>query len=774
MSLGSPKFSLITDDISGLLFTVDTTLDSTNIFKYLVRVIPPSFLTPNDLNKPVLRFPRLLLDKSTKSYCTVYADIDCQYVLYNSDSPTSMLNASNLQMPAFPAITTPDNYTTLLNVQNAPLYPNPQMNSVLSHFIYKEATKGNADTDTENQDQDNESFLEGQYKFPYIVDAIYSKTCTYCYDQYFIREGRMYIIDSTGKRGGKDEDESEIDFPFTNFCVIPISIDCIHNQNGSIEKELRLVVYVSRFEYQEMIVQPNKTEHLLSDIQKIFPQACLEPFVKAANKHLSAYISKMLVDTPSRHMFKRAGWNTLYYPQGQRIVFYSNDLMEQNSVFSTNTGKRLEYLADMTRPHSFYHAVNMLKLSNMTKTLPLFLFSHIGVMFSIFEEAGFAPNFLLNIFGHTGSLKTSVSKVFFKILKDDRNDIASNFNDTATAMEIKMGQTFDEVLLIDDFRPSSNRSETSRMRNTLEKVVRFFGDGIGKGRGNPMLTLKNEFKPHGVCALTGEYLYGVPSSLLRMLIIHVNTGTYNKELLKFYQDNPLVFPTHIRFFIDYLQQKYFQIIEYIKINFPVRREEYRKNNWEARQVQTAVWLDLTADIIFRQYAVDNALTSQQDAERQYQQCKFAISLVVNESNELATHTSSHEMFLLAMVNEIRDQRLFIAEDKRTYNQNPDKCAGFIDQNKRRLYVRPTKAFNAVQQYWDKMDIRFTETERATRQALLVNAYIQGQSEDDKDNTSYVVRLDNSKEVRMLAFYLDKLEREYGSIKPNVMYYGFDI
>ena len=73
-----------------------------------------------------------------------------------------------------------------------------------------------------------------------------------------------------------------------------------------------------------------------------------------------------------------------------------------------------------------------------------------------------------------------------------------------------------------------------------------------------------------------------------------------------------------------------------------------------------------------------------------------------------------------------------------------------------------------------MDIRFTETERATRQALLVNAYIQGQSEDDKDNTSYVVRLDNSKEVRMLAFYLDKLEREYGSIKPNVMYCGFDI
>ena len=63
-------------------------------------------------------------------------------------------------------------------------------------------------------------------------------------------------------------------------------------------------------------------------------------------------------------------------------------------------------------------------------------------------------------------------------------------------------------------------------------------------------------------------------------------------------------------------------------------------------------------------------------------------------------------------------------------------------------------------------MRFTETERSTRQALIVNGYIQGQSEDDKENTSYVVRLDNNKEVRMLAFYLDKLESEYGKIPCN--------
>lgn len=498
----------------------------------------------------------------------------------------------------------------------------------------------------------------------------------------------------------------------------------------------------------------------------VFPQACLDPFVKCANKHLSAYISRLLADTPMNYKFRKSGWNMFIYPTGQRTMFYCNDTMFQNEIFSTETGKYLNYYDNITRNQAFYHAVKMLALGNMTKTLPLFLFSHIGVMYSIFEEAGFAPNFLLNIVGHTGSLKTSVSKIFFKILKDNRNDIASSFNDTATAMEIKMGNTFDEVLLIDDFRPSSNKTETSRMRNSLEKLVRYFGDGVGKSRGNPLLTLNKEFRPHGVCAITGEYLYGVPSSLLRMLIVHVNRNTFDKKLLKFYQDNPLMFPTHIRFFIDYLQENYDVLVNHIRTQFPILRDEYRTRNWESRLVQTAAWLNITAEIIFKFYAVKMKLTSPEDAERQYQQCKFAISEAVNESNELATNTSPEKMFLSGMTKQIRDKKLLIADCKNAYKKNTELYAGFLDREKRRLFVRPTKAFNAVLQYCDKMDMRFTETERSTRQALIVNGYIQGQSEDDKENTSYVVRLDNNKEVRMLAFYLDKLESEYGKIPCN--------
>lgn len=614
--------------------------------------------------------------------------------------------------------------------------------------------------DKKNKDTDKDSRLKkiGAENNPF------SPYLSFHQDRYGMSDGTMGI--TTPYRDNGSSGYSYTYDAFTNFIVIPQSIECTINRDGTVENEVRLTVYMNPNMFQTIIVKPNKTGNLINEIQKIFPQACLEPFVKCANKHLSAYISKMLAKTPITYKYKKSGWNMFVFPNGQRSMFYCNDAMEHNAVFSPETGKRLDFLPNVTQSQAFYYAVKMLALGNMTKTLPLFLFSHIGVMYSIFEEAGFAPNFLLNIVGHTGSLKTSVSKIFFKILKDNRNDIASSFNDTATAMEIKMGNTFDEVLLIDDFRPSSNKTETSRMRNSLEKLVRYFGDGVGKSRGNPLLTLNKEFRPHGVCAITGEYLYGVPSSLLRMLIVHVNTQTFDKKLLKFYQDNPLMFPTHIRFFIDYLQANYDVLVNHIRTQFPILRDEYRTRNWESRLVQTAAWLNITAEIVFKFYAVKMKLTSPEDAERQYEQCKFAISEAVNQSNELATNTSPEKMFLSGMTRQIRDKKLLIADCKNAYKQNTELYAGFIDREKRRLFVRPTKAFNAVLQYCDKMDMRFTETERSTRQALIVNGYIQGQSEDDKENTSYVVRLDNNKEVRMLAFYLDKLESEYGKIPCN--------
>ncbi len=410
----------------------------------------------------------------------------------------------------------------------------------------------------------------------------------------------------------------------------------------------------------DISIRPERTDKLLKEIQKHIPQAYINLGVKHGNMILSAYLSMMLDNCAYSTTVKTTGWISLDYGYSSSYYFYANDLMEQNNFFKCQIGKRLSWIRQMSQKESFIHAVRMLKLStDMRKTLPLFLVSHLGVMFSPFEEAGFAPRFVTYVYGSSGSLKTSVSKVFFKMLKDDYNDISANFNDTMTDLEIKMGTTKDEVLLVDDYRTSALRTEAARMNGSFEKLVRFYGDGIGKGRGNAQLKLRSEFKPMSMCAAIGKFLHGTASSLLRLLIIHVDRKTYDKALLKFYQDNPLIFTTHIKYLTDYIAGKYTEIVDYIGAKFPEYRALYGTLLTESRLIDAAVCLKISGDIVLEMYADQCGLVCPFDVAGQLEIWHNVILNAVSESQTLACHLEPYDMYLHAMVTSINEKKLTV-------------------------------------------------------------------------------------------------------------------
>lgn len=362
-----------------------------------------------------------------------------------------------------------------------------------------------------------------------------------------------------------------------NYCIIPVFNE-EHYYYDRVEQIIQLSI-VSPLDPMPVFITVSGTdiERISKIVQKQRPGLYFNPDFKRADKYVAASLSMQLTVMPRTSVFHYSGWQRIRTGFSNNLPVNSNTYLNDNlyggSLLRCTTGKRLEYSSTISRGDAFQNVMKMLFLSNdMSKTLPLLLFAHLGIMYKLFEDAGFPPRFVLFLCGQTGSLKTSVSKVFFKILKDSANDIPANFNDTMTALEIKMGNTYDDVLLVDDFRPSSMRSELARMRNNLEKLIRFYGDGIGKGRGDVTLQLRNEFKPHGVCAVTGEYIHGTASSLQRLLIVNIEKNTFDRSQLKFFQDNPMYYLTHIRFFIDYLSEKYDEIVAYIKNNFLPKRE----------------------------------------------------------------------------------------------------------------------------------------------------------------------------------------------------------
>lgn len=280
----------------------------------------------------------------------------------------------------------------------------------------------------------------------------------------------------------------------------------------------------------------------------------------------------------------------------------------------------------------------------------------------------------------------------------------ANFNDTMTALEIKMGMTRDEVFLVDDFRPSSMNSELTKMRGNLEKLIRFYGDGIGKGRGSIELKLREEYKPHSMCAVTGEYIHGTASSLQRLLIVSIDKNTYDRELLEFYQDNPWIFRTHINFFITYLSQNAQKIINYISSKYIEKRANYTYYLNSKRLVDAAVCMEPTAEIV-------------------------------------------------------RNDVLKIPISKALFEENINYSIGYYDYSARTLYLKPRESYTEAVQYWSKQGIPFAVKENPLRQELLLSGMLRGSVDGDSRKTSTSVRI-NGKATRMLEIDLIKFNDKY--------------
>lgn len=676
----------------------------------------------------ILRFPRTVINFDK----CIYVDYNNRARIYSTDQQTPVLlfQANNGQFVNLHVYT----YTRNLIIsdhQYAPFYPDvmqPTAAEVKSEPIAD--TNGNP-----------EPFEKSKREF--------------IYDRYFTFENKIYSSLVTDKG-------DEVVTMLCNFAVYPEGIEHIVDKNNSVTILLRLSISCG-MNHCKITIQPDKTEKLIKEIQKQIPQAYLNPDEKRATKQLSAYISMIFENNYYVTTVKTPGWITFSGYNNSTQYIYANDSISQNKVFKCETGKKLFWIPEMTQQESFFHAIRMLVLStDMRKTLPLWLVSHMGIIFSLFENAGFAPRFVTYLYGSSGSLKTSVSKIFFKILKDNFNDISANFNDTMTALKIKMGSTKDEVLLVDDYRPSALRTEAARMNGNFERLIRFYGDGIGKGRGNAQLGLRSEFKPQSMCAVTGEYLHGTASSLLRLLIIHVSKKTYDKELLKFYQDNPTIFTTHIKYLTDYIAEKYNELVQYIKMQFPKYREIFSKILTESRLVDAAVCLKITAEIVLDKYANQCGLVAPSEIPSQLDIWNSVILEVVLESQALASHLEPYDMYLYAMVKSINAKKLIICDGKQNYQANSN-MAGFFDRKTGYLYIRPQDTYNQVIRYWDSLDRTFSASDRSIRQELAIHQFILTQAEESKDNTTKVVRLAGNVERRFLVFDIGKLEMKYERI-----------
>lgn len=132
-------------------------------------------------------------------------------------------------------------------------------------------------------------------------------------------------------------------------------------------------------------------------------------------------------------------------------------------------------------------------------------------------------DFCLFLHGQTGTRKSSITALalaFFGAFNG--NSFPANWSDSDSDLEAKAFQAKDSLFVVDDYKPSVNQAEASKLHSKSERFVRNTGNLAGRGRRNTDMTAKAAPYNRSMTIITGEDLPRGQSLLGRLLILELS------------------------------------------------------------------------------------------------------------------------------------------------------------------------------------------------------------------------------------------------------------
>jgi len=374
-------------------------------------------------------------------------------------------------------------------------------------------------------------------------------------------------------------------------------------------------------------------------------------------------------------------------------------------------------------------------------------------MYTLFQAAGLAPEFVIFLNGQTGSLKTAVVQVLFRLFKELPETPEATFRDTKAALEVKIGAACNRVLVVDDFQPAVTAAAGRDNLDKLEHIIRLFGDGIAKSRSNAELGRAKEFKPAGCCVITGEDTGGSQSSLLRCLVLSIKKGDIDGAKLKFYQDNPQILQTHFFHFLQWCGANGDAIVEFLKQNFQSEREFFARVVREPRQADIGATLMLTARILLH-YAEHTLALSTVSVQTEW---RDAIVELLRYSEEQSRELDPALMYAKALLDLQAAGKIHIAPSQSDYT--PGHHIGFAKEGCWWLF--PKEAYTNVVRYWREEGTLFPLKAEKVHALLCKEHLIESSKENRKGREKILYTKKSTLEgrPRMLVLRVEQA-REY--------------
>lgn len=419
-------------------------------------------------------------------------------------------------------------------------------------------------------------------------------------------------------------------------------------------------------------------KNLLDIIRKKIAYVYLSPAVKNGKEIFDVYIGALTKRVPVKIKIGKAGWQ-------DSLKRYVTDDCDLGNGFIINTGKSFERDWSVSDFQLGCYVHQMLNIStNMAHGVVCVTYALTGILAKPFEDARYPIRFTLFVNGKTGSLKTALAKVVFCYFNPTKQRRLHTFRDTPNSIDIYAGEQRDDICLLDDFRPPTNKAHKAHMDEVLERMITHIGDGVSKNRTNANLDSVEGKIHRGGSVITGEYKGGGESSRLRCFFLDVKNDEIQGEKLRFFQNNLRCWTSVLARFVTYVEGDYDNIVIRIRRNMErgikaLDELEIAKRCCEQGATLYVIY-DLLCDFLF-----SLGTPVSQEVKDTHTQSVFA---TLKKSESAAREMSTTNCYAKALHYIYIKRQIVLENSLREYCENVSKCDGFVENGY--LYVDDTK------------------------------------------------------------------------------------
>ena len=243
-------------------------------------------------------------------------------------------------------------------------------------------------------------------------------------------------------------------------------------------------------------------------------------------------------------------------------------------------------------------SLETLNLAKHDITIPLLSMTYLAPLVGLIAEGNRTPNFVLWVYGLTGSRKTSASLAFLNHFGNFSSNIPpASFKDTANAIELKAHTLKDSLLLIDDYHPNIDGSDARKLASTAERILRMYGDRVGRSRMRADTTLNKTYKPRGMAIVTGEDLPKGASSTARYIGVEIKRDDIDLEILSKLQKEHKKLAEAMAIYIDWISKNVELVQSFIDEKFDELKIKYKEETTHGRINDAVIWLSVSFELL---------------------------------------------------------------------------------------------------------------------------------------------------------------------------------